>query len=838
MDNKEFYFKDPFFRLGLASQFFIKNILQVFFIVLVFACFIFLMSDAPNLFYVGVLIFIFIVDFIIRYDRGRLSLDQIPQEGKINLKNYLSPKASEAIIFAYQETLILGGSFYLRLNKTLFDFQEINEAIQRMEIKPAKVFQRISEALKDDDEKNSTDDLIQKIEELLKVAVLIAIKGGSRYIMPADIFAAQKYIQDKKIIKIFNFFQINLNDLEGVIIFSRFRKHLKKEYILWQLPKFIGGFANVFFGARKRTMNRAWTARPTSFLDKFSYDLTDSAERGESGFMVGHTKEYERMINVLSRPDKPNVIFVGEPGVGIKTIINHLAYMIIKDRISETLFDKRVVALDIGKLLSGADQTELQARINIIFKEISAAGNIILYVPEIHNLFKTSGELYLSAADLISPLLISGDFPTIGTTYPQEFRQFIKPNSNFAQAFEFIMVEEISEEDSTIFLTFSSLMLEKQYHIFISSKAVKAAVYIAKRYFHQKPLPGSAGDLLKEAVISAKRQGFKKLTADFVVETAESYVNVPIHKPTALEAEKLLNLENIIHQELINQEEAVIAVSRALREYRSGLSRKGGPIACFLFVGPTGVGKTELAKILTKINFGSEEMMIRLDMSEYQNKESLYRLIGSPKGEVIGLLTEAVLEKPYSLVLLDEFEKAHPDILNLFLQVFDDGRLTDSSGRKVDFQNTIIAATSNAHSDFIKTSLEAGKNIEEIKEEFKRKLVDCFRTELLNRFSDIIIFKTLSKEDIKKITFLQLKKICFQLKEEQSLELFFGDDVVEHLSEVGYDSVFGARPLRKAISNYLKAPLAEKILKGEIMKGDSIMIKTDAGKILFLKITL
>ncbi len=835
MDSKEFYFEDPFFRLSLVSQFFIKNILQVLFIVLIFACFVFLMSDVSNLFYAGVLIFIFIADFIIHRDKGKSSLNQMPQEGKINLKNYLSPKTSEAVISAYQQTLILGGNFYLRLNKALFDFQEINEAMKRMEIEPTEVFQKINEALKDDGKRNSTDDLIQKIEELLKAAVFIAVKGGSRYIMPVDVFAAQKHIKDEKTIKIFNFFQINLNDLEGAIVFGRFRKHLKKEYVFWQLPKFIGGFANVFFGARKRIMNRAWTARPTPFLDKFSYDLTDLAEKGQSGFMVGHTKEYERMINVLSRPDKSNVILVGEPGVGIKTIIRHLAYMIIKDRVSEALFDKRVIALDIGKLLSGADQTELQARINIIFREISAAGNIILYVPEIHNLFRTSGEFYLSAADLISPLLISGGFPTIGTTYPREFRQFIKSDSSFIQAFEFIMVEEINEEDSAMFLAFSSLILEEQYRVFISSKAIKAAVYIAKRYFHQRPLPGSAGDLLKEAVIGAKRQGFKRLTADFVVETAESYVNVPIHKPTAFEAGKLLNLESIIHQELVDQEEAVIAVSRALREYRSGLSRKGGPIACFLFVGPTGVGKTELAKILTKINFGSEEMMIRLDMSEYQDKESIYRLIGSPKGEVIGLLAEAVLEKPYSLVLLDEFEKAHPDILNLFLQVFDDGRLTDSSGRKIDFQNTIIAATSNAHSDFIKASLEAGKTIEGIKEEFKRKLVDCFRTELLNRFSDIIIFKTLSKEDIKKITFLQLKKICFQLKEEQGLELFFGDDVVGYLSEIGYDSVFGARPLRKAISNYLKAPLAEKILKGEIMKGDSVTAKMDGGGMLFLK---
>jgi ATP-dependent Clp protease ATP-binding subunit ClpA len=327
---------------------------------------------------------------------------------------------------------------------------------------------------------------------------------------------------------------------------------------------------------------------------------------------------------------------------------------------------------------------------------------------------------------------------------------------------------------------------------------------------------------MKEAVADAKRRRQRTLNKEDIIRIAETRTNIPIKEASREEAKKLLNLEEVIHRDLIDQEEAVVAVARALREYRSGLSRSGGPIATFLFVGPTGVGKTELAKILTKTQFGLEEMMVRLDMSEYQDKTSFFRLIGSPDGKVTGFLTEAVMAKPYSLVLLDEFEKSHPDVLNLFLQVFDDGRLTDNLGRTVDFQNTIIIATSNAHSAFIKASIEEGKTIAAIVDEFKKKLVDYFRPELLNRFSDIIIFKTLTPEDVIKITRLQLDKLAKSLFEEQGIEIVFEDGAVRRLAELGFNPVFGARPLRKTISEHVKAPLAEKILAGETMRGSRV----------------
>ena len=331
----------------------------------------------------------------------------------------------------------------------------------------------------------------------------------------------------------------------------------------------------------------------------------------------------------------------------------------------------------------------------------------------------------------------------------------------------------------------------------------------------------------------ANEIGDKKIDVEDIIKIAERKVNIPLHIASKDEANILLDLENIIHKKYINQDDAVSAVARALREYRSGLSRKGGPIATFLFVGPTGVGKTELAKMLAKIQFGSSDAMTRFDMTEYQDKQSFFRFIGSPDGNVLGALTESIIQKPYGIILLDEFEKAHPDILNLFLQVFDDGRLTDNGGRTVDFQNTIIVATSNAHSEFIKESIEAGKVISEIAIEIKNKLSSYFRPELLNRFSSIIVFRTLSQEHIYKIASLQLADLSVTVKEVQGIDLSFDDTAISEVARLGYDPVFGARPLRGVISEKLRSVLAEKILKGELVRGSSVKVAVQENLLVF-----
>jgi ATP-dependent Clp protease ATP-binding subunit ClpC len=442
----------------------------------------------------------------------------------------------------------------------------------------------------------------------------------------------------------------------------------------------------------------------------------------------------------------------------------------------------------------------------------------------------------MSVADVFIPIIRKGVIPIIGGTFPREFKKDIEPHTDFASVFEVIRIPEISEADAAKILTYLALGFEKEYKITITFGAVRRAVDLAHKYFREKPLPGSAADLLKEGLSEAVRLGERSLRADMLIEIAERKVNIPIHAFNREEAGKLLNLEAIIHEKLVDQEEAVSAVSRALREYRSGLSRHGGPIASFLFVGPTGVGKTELSKILAEIQFGSVKLLTRFDMSEYQDKQSLYRFIGSPDGTVNGALTDAILEKPYSIILLDEFEKAHPDITNLFLQVLDDGRLTDNLGRLADFQNAIIIATSNAHSEFILKSLDEGKTIGDISPEVKKHLTDYFKPELINRFSDVVIFKSLSPEDTQKIALFQLKILANDIFESQQITLRISPEAVHKIGELGFNRTFGARPLRKVISENLRSPLAEKILRGDIEKNDTVLITLKDGTFSFEKV--
>lgn len=832
----EFYFEEPFFNLGIAGQFFVRIILAILTILLMATAAVLLLSDLPRLFYAGLLLGLMAVDLAIFRGKARFSLDRLPRRGRVNLAGFLAPASMEILGAVYQQTLVLGGSFYLRLNRALLGVREARDAVQRLEVNLDEFLAKIEEGIEQSKTKESSEILLKQIRHLIVEAARAAMRGQSRQIMPVDLFAAQEKTEDKELSRVFNLFQINQQDLEDVTIFGRFERRIVIRF--WKhLPSNIGGFAGKFFGLRRRTVNRAWTSRPTPTLDQFSVDFTDLARAGDIGFMIGHEKEYDRLVNILSRPTKPNAILVGEPGVGVKTIIKHLAYMITKDEVPPPLFDKRLVALNISSLVAGADQAELQGRVHQIFEEIIIAENIILYIPEIHNLSRTSGEFFLSAANVMLSFLVSNDFPTIGASYSREYKQYIERDSAFLEAFEGIMIEEISEEEAVKFLTFVSIILEKEARIMISFDAIKTAVNLAKRYFNHRPLPGPAHDLLKEAASVVSRKKQKVLAKEDVIQIAEMKINVPLHGVETDEAEKLLNLEEIIHRDLIDQEEAVKAVARALREYRSGLSRRGGPIAVFLFVGPTGVGKTELAKILAKIHFGSEEAMIRLDMTEYQDKTSFFRLVGSSDGKISGLLTEAVLAKPYSLILLDEFEKAYSDVLNLFLQVFDDGRLTDNFGRRVNFENTIIIATSNAHSAFIKTSLEEGRKLEEIADEFKKKLIDYFQPELLNRFSDIILFKTLLPLELEKIAKLQIhKQLVGLLKKEHGIDLIFDDLAIKLIAEMGYDPVFGARPLRKVLSEQVKSPIAEMLLKKEMARGNQVFVQAKDNKLEF-KIT-
>ena len=839
--NINLYFRDPRFDMTHAGRLFIRLVFYSTYGILVASSITFLLAkDIPGLFWLGILIFLFLLDRARHFGQADRSLRAGKLRGDINLGQYVSPATFATLEYAYERALLVGGNFYLFLLKRLSDRKDIKEGLVRMDLNPIEVRNKVEEALQESlaDKKYTAGDkgerkqrLLAEIEKVLKLSFEQALLADDRFIEPKDIFAALSHCDSNGVLKVLQFFNIDPGDLQNALIFSRY-----KEAFGWikSLPASIGGFVYKPYKIRHRIMNRAWSAKPTPILDQFSEDLTDYARLEKIGFLIGHDQEYDRMLDILSRPSKPNVLLVGDPGSGKETLVNHLAYKITKDEVPTELFDKRLVMLRIGSLLAGtAGSGEIQGRITKIVEEIVQAGNIILYIPDVHNLIKTSGRVGVSAADIFLPAFASSAFSVVGATHPKEYKQTIEPQVDFAKAFEVIRIEEISTEDAIKLLVYDSIILEKQFRIKITFSSIKQSVYLASKYFRDKLLPSSAEDLLKEALSDAKDKDDDVLNADDVIDIAQRRVNIPLRQAKEEEAKKLLNLEDLIHQRLVDQEEAVKAVSRALREYRSGLSRKGGPIANFLFVGPTGVGKTELSKILAGIQFGSKEAMIRFDMSEYQDKQSIFRFIGSPDGSMSGNLTEAVLQKPYSLVLLDEFEKAHPDILNLFLQVFDDGRLTDNFGKVVDFQNTIIIATSNAHSNFIKSEIESGKTMAEVGEHLKKKLTEYFRPELINRFSDIIVFKSLSPTDTVAIAKILLKDLLNDLAEDQGIELGVSEEAINKIAEWGYDPVFGARPLRGVISDKLRSILAEKILKNEVIRGSNVSVKLNNNELEF-----
>ncbi len=841
------YFDEPRLKLIHFSRFLTRLISYSLYSVLIVSAITFLLSEVDNLFWLGILISLFLGDRLIHFGEAERSIVGLSRylprlsrrknfliSDKFNAADFLTPASLSIIERAFDRAAIIGGDFYLYLVDFLIQLPEIQKGLIRMDVNLDEFEKRIEETGVSEEnirQKNSKTDLLQKVEMISKFAFLEAFKDQNKFIEPHELFAALGRVKDEKISRLFNLFGINPEDLAKAMIFSHFNRGFG---FFRRLPKVLGSFAHNPNKLRHRVMNRAWTSRPTPTLDAYGVDFTDLARKEKIGFLIGHKNEYGRLVDILSRLSKPNALLIGEAGIGKETIVEALAFGLVKDEVPEAIFDKRLVALKIGDMFSGATPEEFSGRLKKIAEEIILAGNIILYLPDIHNLTKTSNQQGLSAADILLPIINNDAFPVIGATYPKEYKEFIESKSDFSNAFEIIRVDEISEDEAVKLLIYESLILERQHKITVSFGAIKQAVNLANKYFRQKLLPSSAEDLLKEAISYANQKGDKLLQADDVIAVAERKINVPIHKASKEEAEKLLNLENVIHENLIDQEQAVSAVSRALREYRSGLSRKGGPIASFLFVGPTGVGKTELSKILTKIQFGSEDLMARFDMSEYQNKESISRFIGSTDGKSVGSLTEVIMQKPYSLILLDEFEKAHPDILNLFLQVFDDGRLTDSLGRTSDFTNTIIIATSNAHSNFIKESIEAKKQMEQISEELKKKLTEYFKPELLNRFSQIVFFKNLSAEDIEAIAKLQLKSLAKTLEETHGISLDFDEAVVKHIAGLGYDPVFGARPLRGVISEKLKSVLAEKILKNEIIKGSNVKVVLENNELKFI----
>jgi ATP-dependent Clp protease ATP-binding subunit ClpC len=829
--TQKIFFNEPRLNFSASGDFFIRLITYSTYVILTSITVFLFFSGTSSLQAVAVLFSIFLLDRLIHIGQAERALPEL--KGKeINVALAFTPAAYKVLSYAFRKALVVEESFYLLLLKELVEREgSIKEGLRRLGVKSKDFLDHLERLLNEaPKQKMSRLEISNLVESVAINAYKNALDTNEFFIQPRNLFVALSAVPDPSIAKLLGFFEISTLDIQEAMIFGRWRKMFAG---IRRLPAVLGGFIHRPRFLRHRVMNRAWTARPTPTLDEFSTDLTDLARAERIGFLVGHEREFEHLLNVVSRQGKPNALLVGESGTGKTAMIAHLAFRMVKDQVPEVLFDKRLVSLEIAELVANAMPEELAGRLQKIVQEIMLAGNIVLFIPDIHNLFRTAQTKLLNAIDLLLPVIKSEAIPMIGETYPQEFKQYIEQRTDFLEQFEVIEVDEISEAEALRILVYSSLIFEKQSKIFITLRALKKSVEFAHRYFRAKPLPGSAVDLLKQALAKAEQDKLGVLDEELVAEVAERQSKIPIQKAGREEAEKLLNLEEIIHKRLVNQEVAVKAVARALREYRSGLSRQGGPIATFLFVGPTGVGKTELAKLLAEAQFGSKEAMHRFDMSEYQDKQSIFRLIGTPDGERTGALTDAILEKPYSLVLLDEFEKAHPDILNLFLQVFDDGRLTDSLHRTVDFENTIIIATSNAHSEFIKQEIEAGKESGEIAEVLKKKLTDYFKPELINRFSDVIVFRNLRLEEINQITIFLIEEIAEVLRQNQGIELKVDDLAIKKISELGFSPVFGARPLRQVISEKIKGVLAEKILRKEVGRGDKIEITFENNKFQF-----
>lgn len=828
----EFTFNRRIVWMSPWSRSLARIISYSFLIIILGATVAFLISESSRFHWLGILLTLFLIDYAIHFSSSHYKISQL-FAGKVPQNNValcLNRQALGALTLALERALLMREKFYLVLALFLLEKDSIAKALEKLEINISEFKNKLEEEIEktSGQEKISLPELKEAVKDLVTQSAFISKFHLEEEINLESLFCALFFSDDPSLKKILDLFSLTADDINAAIVFSRFAFGKKS-----LLPATLGGFALRKAKIKSHRVNRTFTSRPTPFLDNFSVDLTDLARRGDVGFLIGHQKEYERMINILSGEGRRNVLLVGEAGIGKESLVQHLAFQIINDNVPAPLFDKRLVKLSLEEIMTGAGIEELTLRLRKIIEEIVKAGNIILYLPDIHLLAKTSQEGAFNLSDAFLPIISFSLFPVIGATYPKEFKMYIESHSNFASQFEVIRVEEISLNEAITLLTHEALLLERRYRVSISFSAIKQAVFLASKYFKQTPLPSSAQDLLKETLSFVTQTGQRVVDSNAVISVAERKINVPLHRTRKEEAQALLNLEETIHQFLIDQEEAVKSVANALRAFRAGLSRRGGPIAAFLFVGPTGVGKTELSKILAQIHFGSEKAMLRFDMSEYQEKASLARFIGSPDGKIAGSLTEGVIQRPYCLILLDEFEKAHPDILNIFLQVFDDGRLTDSLGRVVDFQNTIIIATSNACSVFIQEQISAGRKIEEFSDELKKKLVEFFKPELLNRFSDIIVFKPLSLPDLEKIAELHLKKLSSLVSQEQGIELSFSSEAVQKIARLGYDPVFGARPLRKAIDDYVKSPLSEMILAEKVTRGGKVKVELKDDQLVF-----
>ncbi|XOB42423.1 MAG: AAA family ATPase [Candidatus Nealsonbacteria bacterium] len=745
--------------------------------------------------------------------------------GKYNLAEFLGFEASRAVsesvkfarskkisevnssILLYQLLKNNPGLNFI-FSRALFDIKEIREMLLK--------------TIKTIDKSAFKESYSQDFKVSILEALEIAQKRNHQRIELGDIiFSLSKNNLVFKEILINN--NLKAKDIDNLVNWlERIKQNISQKKSFWEWKNLL----------KLGSLGKEWTVGYTVNLDKFSVDLSEIA-RGGFAQIVGHETEMKAVERILAKEKQNNILLVGKPGSGRKSIVEAFAKRSVFGEISKELNYKRLIEIDLPSLLTQAQSTQAAGDIlNLMFNEAVSAGNVILVINDFHNFVggvKRPGALDITS--VISSFLNLPQFQVIAITSFAGLHKYIEENPSILSFFEKVEVKEITKQESLIVLENLVPLKEVKYKQFISYPAMRDIINFSDKYFADAPFPEKAIDLLDDVVSYVSQIKEKTVLPKHVAKIVSERTEIPVGEVESKEKEKLLNLENLIHKRIINQETAVKEVAEALRRARTEVTIRKGPMGAFLFLGPTGVGKTETAKSLTEIYFGKEEKMIRLDMSEFQEISDISRLIGSTGQE--GLLTTKVVENPFSLVLLDEIEKAHPNILNLFLQVLDEGHVTDGLGRKVNFKNTIIIATSNAGYLIILDALKQNKKMEDIREDlinylFKGKI---FRPEFINRFDAVVLFKALSKENLLDISELLLNKLKKNLA-KKDIEFIVTNEIKRKIVDLSYDTKFGARQMNRVIQDKIGNVFAKALLSDEVKPGDRVEIEPKDFKLI------
>ncbi len=799
------FFKDLFLLLSIISGVFIT--LEFYFKI----GFPFLIYGV--LFFSLFLIFLEINLFFDNYIKNPKTILKLQETGddykKVNIAEFLDFESAKIIDKAQKignvDSYLFLFSFLKYSNSMDFVFYRtlIDKRIIIDEL--GKIFNK-----RKDKEEVYSDSFLKIIEE----AFLVAKNRGNEKITPEDIFVS---LSD------------NNSYLQGIFYEEGLKKKDLIELTSWQLRLKKKDNPLVYNNLiKKGKLGIEWASGYTPILDRFSIDWTERMKFLGFPEPIGHEEELESLERVLSRTDTNNPLLVGEPGSGRRSIIQGI---IRKSYLGESLSGvnfKRFLELNLSLLISiteGVEETE--SLLDRIFNEAATAGNVVLIINNFHNFVGQENRMgVLNISGVLDPYLHLPEFKVIGITSYEGYRNTVENNTEVSHLMEKIEVGEVGKEETLLLLEKETLYLEKKYHKLISFSALVKIVDLSDRYIKDHPFPEKAIDLLKETVIHVHQNNDNILLPKHIEKIVSEKTEIPVGDIDEKEREILLNMENLLKERIVSQEEAVKAVSFGLRRSRAEVSTRRSLIGSFLFLGPTGVGKTEMGKAIADIYFGSKKKINRVDMSEFQTHKDVSRLIGSKKEE--GILTLNVREDPFSLILLDEIEKAHPDVLNIFLQVLDEGHLTDGSGRKVDFKNSMLIATSNAGYNIILDAIENKENWGKTKEKILRRLFQrgIFRPEFINRFDEVVLFKPLTKEDLFIICGIQLNKMALELK-KKDMNFKVTDELKKKIVEISYDPFFGAREMQRAIQNNIGDSLSSAILKEEIGAGDSFVIDSD-----------